>query len=331
LKSFIDMQEPLPSGWEEKVDQFGRVFYIDHNNRTTTWTRPRISVASAVSMPVTSSSDDISSMSSRYTPVEATQYNESIDSASAMAMASVSFAPRSSFPSIPEMDASSRTSYFLNDPDIQAMAQQIAPARLPDRLRLACMKCAVKFSPPFTKRHHCRSCGDIFCKKCSNNEMILNLPGDEYKNGDVRCCDFCIRHLITGDQNSMLRYVGILRNQEVPEDQRVPAAIALLRSIEYETISIATCSDRNSVLVVDDSSWITFYPALYDLKCQHGGFETLFSYLVWNLSPSSSEILKINCLSIFVRFVASYPVLVSSSTKLIVICIAFLIELVLLR
>nr|7LP2_A Chain A, E3 ubiquitin-protein ligase [Homo sapiens]7LP2_C Chain C, E3 ubiquitin-protein ligase [Homo sapiens]7LP2_E Chain E, E3 ubiquitin-protein ligase [Homo sapiens] len=30
----------LPSGWEERKDAKGRTYYVNHNNRTTTWTRP---------------------------------------------------------------------------------------------------------------------------------------------------------------------------------------------------------------------------------------------------------------------------------------------------
>eukprot|EP00047_Mylnosiga_fluctuans_P011248 m.20207 g.20207 ORF g.20207 m.20207 type:complete len:987 (-) comp3512_c0_seq1:74-3034(-) len=33
-------QQPLPQGWEERRDPRGRVFYIDHNTRTTQWHRP---------------------------------------------------------------------------------------------------------------------------------------------------------------------------------------------------------------------------------------------------------------------------------------------------
>ncbi|XP_066029047.1 LOW QUALITY PROTEIN: uncharacterized protein [Pocillopora verrucosa] len=36
-----DEEEPLPSNWERGVDSHGRVYYIDHVNRTTTWNRPR--------------------------------------------------------------------------------------------------------------------------------------------------------------------------------------------------------------------------------------------------------------------------------------------------
>ncbi|XP_036385340.1 E3 ubiquitin-protein ligase NEDD4-like isoform X4 [Megalops cyprinoides] len=33
---------PLPPGWEEKVDNLGRTYYVNHNNRTTQWKRPSI-------------------------------------------------------------------------------------------------------------------------------------------------------------------------------------------------------------------------------------------------------------------------------------------------
>uniref|UniRef100_A0A8C0Y6D1 E3 ubiquitin-protein ligase n=1 Tax=Cyprinus carpio carpio TaxID=630221 RepID=A0A8C0Y6D1_CYPCA len=32
----------LPPGWEEKQDSKGRIYYVNHNSRTTTWTRPLI-------------------------------------------------------------------------------------------------------------------------------------------------------------------------------------------------------------------------------------------------------------------------------------------------
>ncbi|XP_044049188.1 NEDD4-like E3 ubiquitin-protein ligase WWP2 isoform X3 [Siniperca chuatsi] len=32
--------DSLPEGWEKRVDQRGRYYYVDHNTRTTTWQRP---------------------------------------------------------------------------------------------------------------------------------------------------------------------------------------------------------------------------------------------------------------------------------------------------
>uniref|UniRef100_A0AAY3ZZ89 E3 ubiquitin-protein ligase n=1 Tax=Denticeps clupeoides TaxID=299321 RepID=A0AAY3ZZ89_9TELE len=33
--------DPLPPGWEQRKDQHGRTYYVDHNTRTTTWERPQ--------------------------------------------------------------------------------------------------------------------------------------------------------------------------------------------------------------------------------------------------------------------------------------------------
>ncbi|XP_009808585.1 E3 ubiquitin-protein ligase NEDD4-like isoform X8 [Gavia stellata] len=33
---------PLPPGWEEKVDNLGRTYYVNHNHRTTQWHRPSL-------------------------------------------------------------------------------------------------------------------------------------------------------------------------------------------------------------------------------------------------------------------------------------------------
>uniref|UniRef100_A0A7N8WYA9 E3 ubiquitin-protein ligase n=1 Tax=Mastacembelus armatus TaxID=205130 RepID=A0A7N8WYA9_9TELE len=35
-----DRPDPLPTGWERRVDPMGRVYYVDHITRTTTWQRP---------------------------------------------------------------------------------------------------------------------------------------------------------------------------------------------------------------------------------------------------------------------------------------------------
>ncbi|XP_029430182.1 E3 ubiquitin-protein ligase NEDD4 [Rhinatrema bivittatum] len=39
----------LPPGWEEKLDDKGRAYYIDHNTRTTTWERPSIQTSMELS------------------------------------------------------------------------------------------------------------------------------------------------------------------------------------------------------------------------------------------------------------------------------------------
>ncbi|XP_051998518.1 E3 ubiquitin-protein ligase HECW2-like [Xyrauchen texanus] len=34
------VEEPLPPNWEARIDSHGRIFFVDHVNRTTTWQRP---------------------------------------------------------------------------------------------------------------------------------------------------------------------------------------------------------------------------------------------------------------------------------------------------
>ncbi|VDN37426.1 unnamed protein product [Dibothriocephalus latus] len=38
--SIIPENEPLPEGWDERIDQNGRTYYVDHINRRTQWDRP---------------------------------------------------------------------------------------------------------------------------------------------------------------------------------------------------------------------------------------------------------------------------------------------------
>ncbi|TVK90425.1 E3 ubiquitin-protein ligase Itchy [Bagarius yarrelli] len=39
-KTTWERPEPLPPGWERRVDPMGRVYYVDHISRSTTWQRP---------------------------------------------------------------------------------------------------------------------------------------------------------------------------------------------------------------------------------------------------------------------------------------------------
>lgn len=40
----------LPPGWEERQDEKGRSYYIDHNSRTTTWIKPVVQVLSVFNL-----------------------------------------------------------------------------------------------------------------------------------------------------------------------------------------------------------------------------------------------------------------------------------------
>ncbi|XP_009427448.2 E3 ubiquitin-protein ligase NEDD4 isoform X1 [Pan troglodytes] len=42
LPVLLPTSSGLPPGWEEKQDERGRSYYVDHNSRTTTWTKPTV-------------------------------------------------------------------------------------------------------------------------------------------------------------------------------------------------------------------------------------------------------------------------------------------------
>ncbi|KAF9425256.1 hypothetical protein BGZ94_007691, partial [Podila epigama] len=45
MSPYEDQYGPLPPKWERRVDQLGRTYYVDHNNRLTTWTRPSLTTS----------------------------------------------------------------------------------------------------------------------------------------------------------------------------------------------------------------------------------------------------------------------------------------------
>nr|XP_031528546.1 E3 ubiquitin-protein ligase NEDD4 [Vicugna pacos] len=47
LPVLLPTSSGLPPGWEEKQDERGRSYYVDHNCRTTTWTKPTVQVPAA--------------------------------------------------------------------------------------------------------------------------------------------------------------------------------------------------------------------------------------------------------------------------------------------
>ncbi|XP_027558249.1 E3 ubiquitin-protein ligase NEDD4-like isoform X8 [Neopelma chrysocephalum] len=59
--AYVHTTPGLPSGWEERKDAKGRTYYVNHNNRTTTWTRPIMQLAEdGMVAPGTSSSNHLS-------------------------------------------------------------------------------------------------------------------------------------------------------------------------------------------------------------------------------------------------------------------------------
>ncbi|XP_053304152.1 E3 ubiquitin-protein ligase NEDD4-like isoform X2 [Spea bombifrons] len=56
--AYVHTTPGLPSGWEERKDAKGRTYYVNHNNRTTTWTRPIVQHAEDGAVGSTSNSSN---------------------------------------------------------------------------------------------------------------------------------------------------------------------------------------------------------------------------------------------------------------------------------
>ncbi|XP_067952073.1 E3 ubiquitin-protein ligase HECW2-like isoform X2 [Watersipora subatra] len=125
----IEVEEALPDGWEARVDAHGRVFYIDHNNRSTTWERPTNSNkgptahhASLQRVPSISNTDRVN-MDNRYRIVKRMSSIDTINEASSP--------PRHHAPLPPSASRSPTSQPPSSFPEHQASAATEGPASNP--------------------------------------------------------------------------------------------------------------------------------------------------------------------------------------------------------
>lgn len=263
----------LPEGWEERTDPTGRKYYIDHNRKKTQWDRPAPAVAKSPppSLRRSTITDKGMSAASPIAPGQMMDLRTNSDDSGKYR----------SMPDVPQ------TSYFINNFELQQMANEILPGKLVTKPRNSCFKCHTKFMPPFATKHHCRSCGEVFCKKCSQHKVMLFLPDPEYSQ-PVRSCDYCLGHILSGDHNSMLRYLFILGEHESPDAIKLKASKALYLSISHERLW--TVEEDAAKGVGYDVA--LKYPALYEVIGRLGGFEGLWSCIIPNLDIRHPIILR---------------------------------------
>ena len=172
-----------------------------------------------------------------------------------------------------------QTHSYLGCEELQILSCEIIPVMLSETVRYNCLKCTKEFKPPFRFKYHCKCCGDLYCGDCASYKMKLNLvPRPEQQtpeltklySKEVRICDYCLRHLSTGDLNSVLRYFGIIRDPNTSDAGKVPALHALYKSVEYEEVKEAKGMLRGNHL----------YPAFYRLIKQIGGFDVFWPKIV---------------------------------------------------
>jgi len=71
--------------------------------------------------------------------------------------------------------------------EVRRRGVEAPPPWIPDHMAPLCMGCGQTFSI-VRRRHHCRSCGRVFCGKCSPNQVPLPRYG---MDKPVRVCNRC--------------------------------------------------------------------------------------------------------------------------------------------
>lgn len=95
-----------------------------------------------------------------------------------------------------KVDTSGESGYvkFVNDsPNVNLT---ITPVWIPDGEVTKCHKCQSAFGT-FTRKHHCRQCGNIFCSSCCSKKKIVRNPAKNPKeaedaNKPLRVCNPCL-------------------------------------------------------------------------------------------------------------------------------------------
>ncbi|CAM1296401.1 PIKFYVE (predicted) [Pycnogonum litorale] len=78
---------------------------------------------------------------------------------------------------------------------------------MPDSNCRECYECGDKFNT-FRRRHHCRVCGQIFCRRCCNQEIPGKIMG---YTGDLRACTYCCRVVLSYVRSSDVLPSGDLK------------------------------------------------------------------------------------------------------------------------
>jgi FYVE zinc finger/WW domain len=217
-----DENDELPGNWEVMHDPTtGKPFYVDHERKITTWTRPRAEAASSSS---SSFADSLlrpavaSSPSSGNSPgVTRTRHAVSSSDATATTKSSP-FASSyqqelgSHYQAHQHFSSSSSSySHHKYEQPYTSSFSDALPAldfqvvKVADSERLSCAQSGQVFTMRL-RRHHCRLCGDVFCDECSSHRVLLPLDGVEFEK-PVRVCDLCNVDVAAGNFFSLRRYL----------------------------------------------------------------------------------------------------------------------------
>jgi hypothetical protein len=253
-------EDDLPSNWQVLHDpSTGKPFYIDHERKITTWTRPTgVSVGAAphstemgggssrsLGSTTTTASTSRSNAFQRLLSSSAQQQQQQQKEKQKPVMTKP--AARAYTPSAHSYEYNHHSS-MMNDVDFSDSLPLLnfKVKTVPDVYRESCPHCDLVFTLS-KRRHHCRLCGDIFCDACSSHRVELPLEGPEF-DAPVRICDFCHSDVEKGNFFSMRRYLTPLilhdaSNNNAPQDDGDEGGVATPAHVSAALCALTTDLD----------------------------------------------------------------------------------------
>ncbi|XP_022096771.1 E3 ubiquitin-protein ligase HECW1-like isoform X2 [Acanthaster planci] len=123
-------EDPLPDNWEARIDQYGRVFYINHAQRTTTWTKPKISHATQQEHHERDSRQSRQQLDRRYQSIHRTlQRQDNASEESSSASTSTDSIPEIQSPRVQHSILEAPAVKFITRPDFFTILHSNAEAK----------------------------------------------------------------------------------------------------------------------------------------------------------------------------------------------------------
>ena len=193
--------DDLPANWEKMHDPTtGKPFYVDHERKITTWTKPSKAVQASAPAAMSHAPATVATSSSSFQGMlsqASASPQRGLSSSTSNYNATSSF--YSEAYSQPHQWHSEQVDFSDSMPTLEFSVKKVE-----DALRPNCPHCDAIFTLS-KRRHHCRLCGDVFCDPCSSHRVDLPLEGPEFEK-PVRVCDFCNKDIEKGNFFSLRRY-----------------------------------------------------------------------------------------------------------------------------
>ncbi|OQS00080.1 hypothetical protein THRCLA_06249 [Thraustotheca clavata] len=222
---------PLPPGWEEMRDDQGRVYFVDHTTRTTTWIDPRESQLTQI----VTDFDRYSRENEFSTSSINAQVPEEIPvAAEPVVVAPVINSQPKAMSATKTLGPKTNKIYF-------------PPVMVPDSARMDCTHCRLKFGV-LRRRHHCRLCGGLFCGECTENK--IPIPTLE---GRHSACRRCYRNAQAGEYSTIVGLIALLTqssNSSIP--QAVEQLVALANILAVAKSEKDTSLGKESIAQLND-------------------------------------------------------------------------------